>query len=247
MFAITCSTMPERRRILIVEDDRDLAELLRLQLEAAGFEPEVNLTGGHFLADLARLEPELVVLDWMLPAGEGLELLRRLRREPRFRMLPVILLTARGAEADRVRGLEVGADDYVTKPFSPRELVARIKARLRGSSGNAPTRLRSCGLELDLAAHEAKCGDRELELSDTEFRLLAFFLLHPGEAFTRRQIVDAVWSADHFITERTVDVYILRLRSKIAEHRFTSQLAAVRGVGYRFEGKVEKLRTAAQP
>ncbi len=228
-------------RILVVEDDPDLGELLRLQLQQAGYQVALNSTGAGFLRQLQEFEPQLVVLDWMLPAADGLELLREVRRQPRSARLPVILLTARGEEADRIRGLDVGADDYVTKPFSPRELLARIRARLRAGAEAGPESLRCGPLHLDLRAHVAQLDGQTLELSEIEFRLLAFLMRNPGQAFTRRQIVDAVWAADHFITERTVDVYVFRLRGKLeAQPQNPRWLQSVRRFGYSFAGEVER-------
>lgn len=231
----------EPARILVVEDDPDLGQLLRFQLEQAGYQVRVNATGAGLPAQLAEFEPSLVVLDWMLPAADGLELLRQLRRQPRTARLPVILLTARGEEADRIRGLDVGADDYVSKPYSPRELLARIRARLRSGAELGPEALRCGALKLDLRAHAAELNAEKLELSEIEFRLLAFLMRHAGQAFTRRQIVDAVWAADHFITERTVDVYVFRLRNKLeADPEHPQWLQSVRRFGYSFAGEVEK-------
>ncbi len=232
---------PDAPRILVVEDDPDLGELLRFQFQQAGYQVALNPTGGGFLAQLNQFEPQLVVLDWMLPAADGLELLRQLRRQPRTAQLPVILLTARSEEADRIRGLDIGADDYVTKPFSPRELLARVRARLRAGAEAGPEGLRCGPLLLNLRAHAAELNGQALELSDIEFRLLAFLMRNAGQAYTRRQIVDAVWAADHFITERTVDVYMFRLRGKLeADPVHPRWLQSVRRFGYCFAGEVER-------
>lgn len=228
--------------ILVVEDDPDVAQLVRRQLEREGFRAVVNATGEGVLAQVATLRPALLILDLMLPAGSGLLLLRQLRQDPAAAELPVIVLTALAEEADRLKGFALGASDYVTKPFSPRELAARVHARLREGGGGGEE-LRAGPIRLDLRARTAwlaapgdPAGEQPLELSDTEFRMLAFLLRRPGRALTRREIVDAVWSPQHFITERTVDVYMLRLRSKIeARAEGRKLLVAVRGVGYRLD------------
>ncbi len=228
--------------ILVVEDDPDVAQLVRRQLEREGFRAVVNATGEGVLAQVATLRPALLILDLMLPAGSGLLLLRQLRQDPAAAGLPVIVLTALAEEADRLKGFALGASDYVTKPFSPRELAARVHARLREGGGGGEE-LRAGPIRLDLRARSAwlaapgdPAGEHPLELSDTEFRMLAFLLRRPGRALTRREIVDAVWSPQHFITERTVDVYMLRLRGKIeARAEGRKLLVAVRGVGYRLD------------
>jgi two-component system phosphate regulon response regulator PhoB len=222
--------------ILVVEDDQDVARLVAFQLEHEGFAVTVNATGGGVLEQVTSLQPRLVVLDLMLPLAHGYEILRDLRRDPRYAQLPVLLLTALGAESDRVRGLDLGADDYMQKPFSPKELAARVRARLRAAPAPAPSRLTAGPLELDLDAHAARMHGVPLDLSDTEFRLLAFLMKSPARAFTRRQIVAAVWSPQHFITDRAVDVYMLRLRAKIElEPERPRFLVSVRRVGYRFD------------
>ncbi|HEY7854964.1 MAG TPA: response regulator transcription factor [Terriglobales bacterium] len=226
----------DRPPILVVEDDQDVARLVAFQLEQEGFAVTVNATGGGVLEQVTSLQPRLVVLDLMLPLAHGYEILRDLRRDPRYAQLPVLLLTALGAESDRVRGLDLGADDYMQKPFSPKELAARVRARLRAAPAPAPSRLTAGPLELDLDAHTARRHGVPLDLSDTEFRLLAFLMKSPARAFTRRQIVAAVWSPQHFITDRAVDVYMLRLRAKIElEPERPRFLVSVRRVGYRFD------------
>ncbi|MGH8326035.1 MAG: response regulator transcription factor [Steroidobacteraceae bacterium] len=181
-----------------------------------------------------------MILDLMLPLAHGFEILTALRQEPRFRQLPVLIVTALGAESDRVRGLDLGADDYIPKPFSPLELSARVRARLRAAPAAPLPLLVSGALTLDLNARSARSGSRILELSDTEFRILAFLMRSPGQALTRREIVAAVWSPQHFITDRAVDVYILRLRAKIeTDPEQPQRLISVRRVGYRFDGPAE--------
>lgn len=232
--------------ILVVEDDPDVATLVRFHLEKEGYRTALNASGDRFVAQVEELQPALVVLDIMLPAGSGLLLLRQLRQHPRFAQLPVIVLTALAEEGDRVRGLDLGAGDYVTKPFGARELMARVRARLRESP--APLEALVAGaLRLDLRRHKAQLGQQELGLSDTEFRMLAFLMKHPGRALTRREILDAVWSPQHFITERTVDVYMRRLRTKIEPAGGPRFISAVRQVGYRFDAEAAASPPAAVP
>jgi DNA-binding response OmpR family regulator len=223
-------------RLLLVEDDRDIARLVTAQLAQEGYDVVVNATGGGVREQVSELEPQLILLDLMLPLAHGFEILRELRQDPRLRQTPVLVLTALGAESDRVRGLDLGADDYLTKPFSPRELAARVRARLRAAPPVPPPTLAAGPIELDLKARAARLRGCPLELSDTEFRLLAFLMQSPGQVFTRRQIVAAVWSPQHFITDRAVDVYMLRLRGKIeANPEQPRWLTSVRRVGYRFD------------
>lgn len=229
-------TTSDKERILLVEDDPDVARMVSYQLEREGYAVTHNPTGTGVFEQLTEWRPALAVLDLMLPAANGLEILQRMRQDPRYAQLPVILLTAMGEETDRVRGLDLGADDYITKPFSARELVARIRARLRASQNEAPPLLTAGALQLDLRARTAQLNGQPLELSDTEFRMLSFLMKNAGKAFTRREIVDSVWSPQHFITERTVDVYMLRLRGKIEpDPEQPRYLISVRRVGYRFD------------
>ncbi|MGH9471376.1 MAG: response regulator [Terriglobales bacterium] len=220
--------------ILVVEDDADVAGLVRLQLEREGFRTIHNATGAGLAAQIEVERPALVLLDLMLPAASGLALLRQLRRDPRYRELPVIVLTALSEERDRVRGLDLGAADYITKPFSGRELAARVRARLRERAAPAE-RLEAGALRLDLTGRAAALAGAPLALSDTEFRLLVYLMRHPGRALARREILDAVWAPGHFITERTVDVYMRRLRAKLEPAGGQRFLTAVRQVGYRFD------------
>jgi len=222
--------------VLLVEDDGDVAQLVKAQLEREGIAVEVNRTGAKVLEQLAELEPQMLILDLMLPQANGLEILRRVRESPRFRKLPVLVLTALGSEAERVRGLDLGADDYVAKPFSPRELAARVRARLRGTPPAEPSPLVAGPITMDLRAHRVRVREQTIELSDTEFRLLAFFLRSPGRAFTRREIVAGVWGAQHHISDRAIDVYMRRLRGKVeATAEKPEFLVAVRGKGYRLQ------------
>jgi DNA-binding response OmpR family regulator len=228
--------MPEAGRIFVVEDDPDIARLVRFALEAQRFDVRLNSSGERFLEEVRQFGPHLIVLDLMLPSADGLQLLRQLRRDMVYGRLPVIVLTARTSESDRVKGLDLGADDYVSKPFSTMELLARIRARLRASPAADLGMLEVGALQLNLRARTARFKGEPLALSDTEFRILAFLAKAPGTAFTRRQIIDGVWSPSHFISERSIDVYMLRLRNKIeADSADPRHLTSARGHGYRYE------------
>ncbi|HHO68270.1 MAG TPA: phosphate regulon transcriptional regulatory protein PhoB [Gammaproteobacteria bacterium] len=225
-------------RILVVEDEQPIREMLRFALEKAGFEVEEAGDAEAALLALAARLPDLVLLDWMLPGMSGIELARRLRREEVTAQLPVILLTARVDENDRVHGLDVGADDYVTKPFSPRELVARINAvlrRARGAGGEDVVEIG--GLRLDPASHRVEAGGEPLGLAPTEFRLLRFFMTHPDRVYSREQLLDHVWGRSVFVEERTVDVHIRRLRKALSAAGCDRLVQTVRGAGYRFSAR----------
>jgi two-component system phosphate regulon response regulator PhoB len=202
--------------ILIVEDEAPLVTLLRYNLEKQGFRVEDAGDGGEALAKITEAPPDLLLLDWMLPTLSGIELCRQLRRRPATRTLPVIMLTARAEEQDAVRGLDTGADDYITKPFSTESLIARIRALLR-RSGSVPTKLKLNfhDISLDPAAHRVLRNGRTLHLGPTEFRLLEFFLRHPKRVFSREDVLNAVWGRDIHVEPRTVDVHIRRLRKAI--------------------------------
>jgi len=219
--------------ILIVEDEQALVTLLRYNFEAAGYEVATALDGDEALMAIAERRPDLIVLDWMLPSISGLEVCRQIRRKPETRDVPVIMLTARGEEADRVRGLDSGADDYVTKPFSPTELVARVRAVLRRSRpSTAEEALDYSGIHMDLAAHRVTRNGRPIHLGPTEFRLLRHFLEHPGRVFAREQLLDAVWGHDVYVEPRTVDVHIRRLRKAINGDGEPDVIRTVRSAGY---------------
>ncbi|HSD35370.1 MAG TPA: phosphate regulon transcriptional regulator PhoB [Alphaproteobacteria bacterium] len=224
--------------ILIVEDEAPLVTLLRYNLEREGFAVLDAQDGEEALAIAREQKPDLVLLDWMLPLMSGIELCRQLRRNPETRALPVVMLTARGEEGDKLRGLDSGADDYVTKPFSPSELVARIRAVLRRAHP-APLdeTLRYEDLAMDLAAHRVRRNGRELHLGPTEFRLLRFFLEHPGRVFSREQLLDGVWGRDVYVEPRTVDVHIRRLRKAINGPRDRDLIRTVRSAGYALDAK----------
>jgi two-component system phosphate regulon response regulator PhoB len=221
--------------ILVVEDEASLATLLSYNLEKAGYEVSVATTGEDAMLLLEEEPPDLVLLDWMLPHLSGIEICRRLRRMPQTRELPVIMLTARGEEADRIRGLDTGADDYVTKPFSPSELVARIRALLRRARPALSANGLSVGeLVMDLEAYRVRYDDREVPLGPTEFRLLRHFMEHPGRVYSREQILNAVWGHDIHVEERTVDVHVGRLR-KALRAAGKDPIRTVRGAGYSLE------------
>jgi len=225
------------KKILIVEDELDLVKLLRYNLEKEGFKVTQTTDGSVALAEIRRDLPDLLILDLMLPGVDGLEVCRQLRRHERYVALPILMLTARGEEADRVVGLEIGADDYVTKPFSMRELIARVRALLRRHEPTATTRatLQRGGLVIDPSAHSVFVAGRAVELSALEFRLLHHLASHPGMVFSRDQLLDRVWGNDRTVTQRSVDVYIRRVREKIENRpKDPSYVQTVHGVGYRF-------------
>ena len=222
-------------KILVVEDDGSINMLVRYNLEAAGFVVDVVETGEDAEIAVRETQPDLMVLDWMLPGLSGIELCRRLRAGRQTRGLPILMLTARGEEGDRIRGLTTGADDYVTKPFSPAELTARIKALLRRSSPDRLTDKITVGdIELDREAHRVVRSGRELRLGPTEFRLLEFFMRSPGRVLSRNQLLDGVWGRDVYVDERTVDVHIGRLRRSLIRGRERDPIRTVRGAGYVF-------------
>jgi phosphate regulon transcriptional regulator PhoB len=223
--------------ILIVEDEQDIADLVKYNLEKAGLTARIIGNGKQALDLIVREHPDLIVLDLMLPGMDGLDLCRRLRADSATQAIPIIMLTAKSEEVDRILGLEMGADDYLPKPFSPRELVARVKAILRRAGAptapsEAPIAVGS--LRLDPVRHEVTKQDAPLALSAMEFRLLEFFLRHRGRVFTRTQLLDQVWGQDRFVEPRTVDVHVRRLREKVEDdpHQPTLILT-VRGMGYR--------------
>ena len=222
-------------RILVVEDDGAINLLLRYNLEAEGFAVDVVESGEEAEIAVSEAPPDLLVLDWMLPGLSGIELCRRLRAGRKTRALPILMLTARGEEGDRIRGLTTGADDYVTKPFSPAELTARIKALLRRSSPDRLADKITVGeIELDREAHRVLRNGREVRLGPTEFRLLEFFMRSPGRVLSRTQLLDGVWGRDVYVDERTVDVHIGRLRKSLIRGRERDPVRTVRGAGYVF-------------
>ncbi len=223
------------KKILLIEDDADLFSLLKYNLEKEGF----TLTGqqtGRGAIDLCRqVRPDLILLDIMLPDSDGLDICKGIRRDPELAATPIIFLTARASETDRIVGLEIGANDYVVKPFFVRELVARIKLQFRNQT--TPSRvLEAGGLELDPSSRQVRLNGAPLQLTATEFRLLEFLMTRPGVVFSREQLLNAVWGQDRAITDRAVDVYVLRLRQKIEQDPASPVLIhSVRGFGYTFE------------
>ena len=223
------------QRILVVEDEPAVRDMIGMTLEQAGYDWQEAGDVGQAREKLAEAHPDLVLLDWMLPGQSGLDFARQLRREDLTRDLPVILLTARDAEDDKIRGLEVGADDYVTKPFSPRELLARIKALLRRSGQADEEAVVSVGgLTLDMASHRISAGEDKVALGPTEFKLLQFFMTRPDRVYSRDQLLDRVWGSNVYIDDRTVDVHVRRLRKALTPHGCERLIQTVRGVGYRF-------------
>ena len=227
-----------RPRILLVEDDASLVELIAYNLEREGFDVVRTADGEEALILAEEEKPDLAILDWMIENLSGIEVCRRLRRLDATKSLPIIMLTARAEEADRVRGLETGADDYLTKPFSPRELVARVRAILRRSRpvlGGAV--LSFAGIEMDTTAHKVTRDGQSIALGPTEFRLLRHFLEHPRRVFSREQLLDAVWGRDVYVEQRTVDVHIRRLRKAINLAGKEDIIRTVRAAGYALDSE----------
>ena len=223
-------------RILVVEDEQALGLLLSYNLEADGYVVERVERGDDAELRLAEMQPDLVILDWMLPGVSGLEICRRLRARDETKTLPVIMLTARGEEAERVRGLSVGADDYVVKPFSVPELMARVRALLRRSRPERVAMTLVAGdIELDRETRRVRRAQRDIHLGPTEFRLLEYLLEKPGRVFARAQLLDAVWGLSAEIDERTVDVHVGRLRKALMRGREKDPIRTVRGAGYAFD------------
>ncbi len=226
--------------ILIVDDELAIRDMLTLALEMAGYAvlQAENIRDAHCL--IVDERPDLILLDWMLPGGSGIELLRRLKRDDTTRDIPVIMLTARTTEANIVQGLDVGADDYITKPFAPRELLARLKALLRRSpAGKNEGHLQCAELLMDTDSHRVSLGGETVTIGPTEFKLLQFFMSHPDRAYSRAQLLDLVWGANVYLEERTVDVHIRRLRLalKTSSLDYRDAVQTVRGMGYMFSGR----------
>ncbi|MGE0405791.1 MAG: winged helix-turn-helix domain-containing protein [Candidatus Korobacteraceae bacterium] len=223
--------------VFLVEDDSDIAELVRHHLSAAGFGVRAYTGSHHVISDAEKQPPALFLLDVMVPGADGFEVCRRIRQNGKLAAVPIIFVTAKTAEADRIAGLELGADDYITKPFSPKELIARVKAVLRRFERPLPAVQMNIGeLEIDGSAMHVRVRGELIETTATEFRLLQYLAGHPGRVFTRDQILDAVWRDTSFVTPRSVDVYIRRLREKIERDPENPQyLKTLRGAGYRFE------------
>jgi two-component system phosphate regulon response regulator PhoB len=224
---------PMRPYILVVEDEDSLATLLQYNLDKEGHRVAHCADGEEALILIDEKQPDLVILDWMLPTVSGIEVCRRLRQRPDTRNLPIIMLTARGEETDRIRGLDTGADDYVVKPFSMTELCARVRAVLRRiRPGLAEDRVRHGDIMIDRVAHRVRRGAQEVRLGPTEFRLLDYFMQHPGRVFSREQLLDAVWGSDVYVETRTVDVHIGRLRRALNTDGDDDPIRTVRSAGY---------------
>jgi two-component system, OmpR family, phosphate regulon response regulator PhoB len=226
------------KTVLIVDDEAPIREMIAVALEMADYRvlEADNAQTAH--AMVVDQQPDLLLLDWMMPGTSGIELARRLKRETATSELPIILLTAKGEEDNKILGLEAGADDYITKPFSPRELVARLKAVLRRSTPKGVEDLVEVeGLQLDPVSHRVSANGKSLEIGPTEYRLLQFFMTHQERAYTRGQLLDQVWGGNVYVEERTVDVHIRRLRKALGDHH-QHLIQTVRGTGYRFSNKV---------
>ncbi len=222
------------KKILVIEDERPIREMLAFNLGRAGYDVRPAADGREARAAIADGHPDLVLMDWMLPDISGLELTRQLKRDPLTRAIPVIMLTARAQEDDRVAGLDSGADDYVAKPFSQRELLARIRAALRRSTAAEGEVVKAGQLELDAASHQVSVEGAEIPLGPTEYRLLEFFMRHPERVYSRAQLLDRVWGGNVYVEERTVDVHIRRLRAALTPYAYDKLIRTVRGAGYRF-------------
>lgn len=224
-----------QKRILIVEDETAIRDMVAFALRKAGMDPVHAADARIAQSAIAERVPDMILLDWMLPGMSGLEYARRLRKEDLTREVPIIMLTARGEESDRVNGLDAGVDDYVVKPFSARELIARIKAVMRrthGDEGDGVVELG--GLRIDGAAHRVYAGDSTVQIGPTEYRLLHFFMTHAERVYSRSQLLDQVWGGSVYVEERTVDVHIRRLRKTLEPYKLENLVQTVRGAGYRF-------------
>jgi two-component system, OmpR family, phosphate regulon response regulator PhoB len=227
--------------VMVIEDEEALSTLLRYNLEAEGYHVDAVLRGDEAELRLKETVPDLVLLDWMLPGLSGIELCRRIRLRPETERVPVIMLTARGEESERIRGLSTGADDYITKPFSVPELLARVRSLLRRvKPEHLASLLAMGGLELDRDTHRVRRNGRELHLGPTEFRLLEFLMQNPGRVFSRETLLDKVWGSDIYIDERTVDVHVGRLRKVLSRQKERDPIRTVRGAGYAFDETFSK-------
>ncbi len=232
------SANPSAKQILVVEDERPIREMIAFGLRRAGFEVREAADARAGREAVANRRPDLLLVDWMLPDVSGLEFTRALKRDRETRELPVIMLTARAEEADKIAGLEGGADDYITKPFSPRELLARINAVLRRTlPAEGADRVEIEGLVLEQASQRVSVGERTVALGPTEYRMLAFFMTHPERVYTREQLLDRVWGGNVYVEERTIDVHIRRLRKALEETGHDRLIQTVRGSGYRFSSR----------
>ena len=223
------------RRVLVVEDETPIREMLCFVLEQNGFEPIEAADFAQGVAQVVEPFPDLILLDWMLPGGSGIQFIKQMKQDELTRQIPIIMLTARGEEEDKVRGLEVGADDYITKPFSPKELSARLKAVIRRAVPTATEEVIEVqGLKLDPVSHRVTVNEQALDLGPTEFRLLHFFMTHPERVYSREQLLNNVWGTNVYVEDRTVDVHIRRLRKAVSLAGHDELIQTVRGSGYRF-------------
>ena len=225
------------KTILVVEDDHDIRDMLVFSLEKAGFTVIDTEDAEQALVKLGSILPDMMLVDWMLPGMEGPEFVRRVRQDELTQSIPVIMLTARGDETDKLHGFENGIDDYVTKPFSPKELVARMKALLRRTGSGADDVLQLSDLSLDTQAHRLTIKGESVNVGPTEYKLLEFFLQHQDRVYSREQLLDLVWGRNVYVEERTVDVHVLRLRKLLSPYGYEKLLQTVRGAGYRFSIK----------
>ncbi|MBX2809202.1 MAG: phosphate regulon transcriptional regulator PhoB [Cellvibrionaceae bacterium] len=231
--------MSRDKTILIVDDETAIRDMLRIALEMAGYRCLEAASAQLAHATIIDEKPNLILLDWMLPGTSGVELARRLKKDELTAAIPIIMLTAKGEEDNKVQGLEIGADDYITKPFSPRELVARLKAVLRRADDVASTDpIEVEGLRMDPASHLVTIHDAPVQMGPTEYRLLSFFLAHQDRVYTRGQLLDHVWGGNVYVEERTVDVHIRRLRKALQHDNHDRFIQTVRGAGYRFSSKL---------
>ena len=219
--------------ILVVEDEPDIRDLLEFTISRSGFDIYEAESAEDALKILDRGIPELIIIDWMLPGMDGIDLAKKLRSDDLTKDLPIIMLTARGEEADKLRSFEVGIDDYVTKPFSPKELMARIKALLRRTGAPSDNSLSAAGIRLDLSSHRLYINDKDVTIGPTEFKLLELFMRNPNRAFDRSQLLDRVWGRSVYVEERTVDVHVLRLTKILKPSGRDHIIETVRGLGYR--------------
>ena len=226
-------------RVLVVEDEAPIREMLCFMLEQKGFHPVEAADFSEAVALVREPYPDLILLDWMIPGGSGIQFIKLMKQEELTRNIPIVMLTARGEEEDKVRGLEVGADDYITKPFSPKELTARIKAVMRRSVPTATEEVIDVqGLRLDPVSHRVTANDLPLVMGPTEFRLLHFFMTHPERVYSREQLLNNVWGTNVYVEDRTVDVHIRRLRKAMAVTGHEVLIQTVRGAGYRFSSRI---------
>lgn len=229
----------QNKQILVVEDEASIREMLRFALERAEFRVMLAANAQEARLKIAEAQPDLILLDWMMPGLSGVEFAKELKSGATSKDIPIIMVTARAEEEDKVRGLNIGADDYVSKPFSFPELIARIQAVLRRSlPGGVEERLAVAGLEVDAASQRVTARGEPVKLGPTEYRLLHFFISHPERVYTREQVLDRVWGQNVYVEERTVDVHIRRLRKALEPHGYDNMIQTVRGTGYRFSDKV---------